>query len=71
MILLFYNKICQKSRLYSRIAWNVIIIGCCSMGTDKKYSEYFGFTEQEVIQMMSYYEAESRFSTMKESMECD
>ena len=33
---------------------------------DKKYSEHFGFTEQEVIQMMSYYEAESRFSTMKE-----
>ncbi len=33
---------------------------------DKKYSEHFGFTEQEVIQMMSYYEVESRFSTMKE-----
>ena len=33
---------------------------------DKKYSEHFGFTEQEVIQMMSYYGVESRFSTMKE-----
>lgn len=33
---------------------------------DKKYSEHFGFTEQEVIQMMSYYQVESRFSTMKE-----
>ncbi len=33
---------------------------------DKKYSEHFGFTEQEVIRMMSYYEVESRFSTMKE-----
>lgn len=33
---------------------------------DKKYSEYFGFTEQEVLQMMSYYEVESRFLTMKE-----
>ena len=36
------------------------------MGTDKKYSEYFGFTEQEVIPMTSYYKVESRFSTMKE-----
>ncbi len=33
---------------------------------DRKYSEHFGFTEQEVIRMMSYYEVESRFSTMKE-----
>ncbi|MCI9080824.1 MAG: AAA family ATPase [Lachnospiraceae bacterium] len=33
---------------------------------DKKYSEHFGFTEQEVLQMMTYYEVESRFSTMKE-----
>ncbi len=33
---------------------------------DKKYSEHFGFTEQEVLQMMSYYEVETRFSTMKE-----
>ena len=33
---------------------------------DKKYSEHFGFTEQEVIQMMTYYRVESRFSTMKE-----
>lgn len=33
---------------------------------DKKYSEHFGFTEQEVIQMMSYYEVESRFPAMKE-----
>ena len=33
---------------------------------DKKYSDHFGFTEQEVIRMMSYYEVESRFSTMKE-----
>ena len=33
---------------------------------DKKYSEHFGFTEQEVLRMMSYYEVESRFPTMKE-----
>lgn len=33
---------------------------------DKKYSEHFGFTEPEVLQMMKYYEVESRFSTMKE-----
>ena len=33
---------------------------------DKKYSEHFGFTEQEVLQMMSYYEVETRFPTMKE-----
>ena len=33
---------------------------------DKKYSEHFGFTEPEVIQTMSYYGVESRFSTMKE-----
>lgn len=33
---------------------------------DQRYSEHFGFTEPEVLQMMSYYEVESRFSTMKE-----
>ncbi|GFI50399.1 hypothetical protein IMSAGC020_01605 [Lachnospiraceae bacterium] len=33
---------------------------------DKKYSEHFGFIEMEVIQMMSYYGVESRFSMMKE-----
>lgn len=33
---------------------------------DKKYSEHFGFTESEVVQMMSYYGVESRFPTMKE-----
>lgn len=33
---------------------------------DQRYSEHFGFTEIEVTQMMSYYEVESRFSTMKE-----
>ena len=33
---------------------------------DRRYSEHFGFTEQEVIRMMSHYEVESRFSTMKE-----
>ncbi len=33
---------------------------------DRKYSEHFGFTEQEVRRMMSYYEVENRFSTMKE-----
>ena len=27
---------------------------------DKNYSEYFGFTEQEVLKMMEYYGAESR-----------
>ena len=33
---------------------------------DQRYSEHFGFTEAEVRQMMSYYEVESRFPTMKE-----
>ena len=33
---------------------------------DKKYSEHFGFVESEVVQMMSYYGVESRFSIMKE-----
>ena len=33
---------------------------------DKKYSEHFGFTEPEVLQMMSYYNVESRISSMKE-----
>ncbi len=33
---------------------------------DKKYSEHFGFTEPEVLEMMRYYQAESRFPTMKE-----
>lgn len=33
---------------------------------DKKYSEHFGFTEPEVLQMMTYYQVEKRFSTMKE-----
>lgn len=33
---------------------------------DKKYSEHFGFTELEVLQMMEYYDVKSRFATMKE-----
>ncbi len=33
---------------------------------DQQYSEHFGFTESEVLQMMQYYGVESRFSTMKE-----
>lgn len=33
---------------------------------DKKYSEHFGFTEAEVLQIMSYYHVEKRFATMKE-----
>lgn len=33
---------------------------------DRQYSEHFGFTEPEVLQMMAYYNAESRFPTMKE-----
>ncbi len=33
---------------------------------DKKYSEHFGFIEQEVLQMMKDYHVESRFPTMKE-----
>ena len=33
---------------------------------DKKYSEHFGFTEPEVLQMMKYYQVEKRFSAMKE-----
>ena len=33
---------------------------------DKKYSEHFGFTEPEVLQMMTYYNVEERFPSMKE-----
>lgn len=33
---------------------------------DQQYSEHFGFTEPEVLQMMHYYGVESRFPTMKE-----
>ena len=33
---------------------------------DQRHGEHFGFTESEVIQIMSYYEAENRFPTMKE-----
>ena len=33
---------------------------------DQRYSEHFGFTEPEVLQMMEYYDVKSRFSTMKE-----
>ena len=33
---------------------------------DKRYSEHFGFTEPEVKRIMTYYEVENRFSTMKE-----
>lgn len=33
---------------------------------DKQYSEHFGFTEAEVLQMMRDYDAECRFATMKE-----
>ena len=32
---------------------------------DKKYSEHFGFTEEEVMQSMYYYGVESRFADMK------
>lgn len=32
---------------------------------DKKYSEHFGFTEEEVLSLMTYYGVESRFATMK------
>lgn len=32
---------------------------------DKKYSEHFGFTESEVLQMMRYYGVTNRFQTMK------
>lgn len=31
----------------------------------KKYSEHFGFTEAEVLGLMTYYGVESRFATMK------
>ena len=33
---------------------------------DKKYSEHFGFTEPEVLQMMEYYGLEGRFAAVKE-----
>ena len=32
---------------------------------NKKYSEHFGFTETEVLQLMTYYGVESRFDTMR------
>lgn len=32
---------------------------------DKNYSEHFGFTEEEVLRMMSYYDREERFTDMK------
>lgn len=32
---------------------------------DKRYSEHFGFTEQEVLHAMTYYGVEERFSDMK------
>ena len=33
---------------------------------DKKYSEHFGFTESEVMQIMDYYDTKNRFPAMKE-----
>lgn len=33
---------------------------------DRRYSEHFGFTESEVLQIMEYYGAEKRFPTMKQ-----
>ncbi|MDC7286402.1 ATP-binding protein [Blautia schinkii] len=33
---------------------------------DKQYSEHFGFTQQEVQQIMLYYDREKRFADMKE-----
>lgn len=33
---------------------------------DKRYSEHFGFTEQEVQEAMSYYDRDSRFKDMKQ-----
>ena len=33
---------------------------------DKKYSEHFGFTETEVLELMAYYNVENRFPIMKE-----
>ena len=33
---------------------------------DQRYSEHFGFTETEVLQMMSYYDVGEGFATMKE-----
>ncbi len=33
---------------------------------DERYSEHFGFTREEVLQMMEYYGVESRFPVMKE-----
>lgn len=33
---------------------------------DQRYSEHFGFTEPEVLQIMTYYGLESRFPIMKE-----
>lgn len=33
---------------------------------NQQYSEHFGFTEPEVLQLMTYYGLESRFSIMKE-----
>lgn len=33
---------------------------------NRQYGEHFGFTEPEVLQIMRYYDVESRFPTMKE-----
>ncbi len=33
---------------------------------DKKYNEYFGFTEAEALELMAYYNVDNRFSIMKE-----
>ena len=33
---------------------------------DQRYSEHFGFTEEEVLQLMTYYDVGSRFAIMKE-----
>ena len=53
-----------------RISRESIFTGLNHLGIvsvlDKKYSEHFGFTEPEVLQMMEYYGVGSRFPTMKE-----
>ena len=53
-----------------RISKESIFTGLNHLNTisilDQQYSEHFGFTESEMLQMMQYYGAENRFSTMKE-----
>lgn len=53
-------RISRESIFTGRNHLNIISI------LDKKYSEHFGFTEEEVLELMKDYGVESRFAMMKE-----